>query len=35
MVSLKGAYFVQDIILTCVWWYLAYPLSYRQVEELM
>jgi putative transposase len=26
---------VRDIILTCVRWYLAYPLSYRQVEELM
>jgi putative transposase len=35
MISFKGAHFVQDIILTCVWWYLAYPLSYRQVEELM
>jgi putative transposase len=35
MVSFKGAHFVQDIILTCVRWYLAYPLSYRQVEELM
>ena len=35
MVSFKGAHFVEDIILTCVRWYLAYPLSYRQVEELM
>ena len=35
MLSFKGAYFVQDIILTCVRWYLAYPLSYRQGEELM
>jgi transposase-like protein len=35
MVSFKGAHFVKDIILTCVRWYLAYPLSYRQVEELM
>jgi putative transposase len=35
MLSFKGAHFVQDIILTCVRWYLAYPLSYRQVEELM
>jgi putative transposase len=26
---------VKDIILTCVRWYLAYPLSYRQVEELL
>jgi transposase-like protein len=35
MISFKGAHFVRDIILTCVRWYLAYPLSYRQVEELM
>jgi transposase-like protein len=35
MINFKGAHFVKDIILTCVWWYLAYPLSYRQVEELM
>jgi transposase-like protein len=35
MVSFKGAHFVRDMILTCVRWYLAYPLSYRQVEELM
>ena len=35
MVSVKGAHFVKDIILTCVRWYVAYPLSYRQVEELM
>jgi len=35
MVSFKGAHFVKDIIMTCVRWYVAYPLSYRQVEELM
>jgi putative transposase len=35
MVSFKGAHFVKDIILTCVRWYVAYPLSYRQLEELM
>jgi putative transposase len=35
MVSFKGAHFVKGIILTCVRWYLAYPLSYRHVEELM
>jgi putative transposase len=35
MVSFKGAHFVKEIILTCVRWYVAYPLSYRQVEELM
>jgi putative transposase len=35
MLSFKGVHFVKDSILTCVRWYLAYPLSYRQVEELM
>jgi transposase-like protein len=35
MVSFKGAHFVKEIILTCARWYVAYPLSYRQVEELM
>jgi putative transposase len=35
MVSFKGAHFVKDIMLTCVRWYLAYPLSYRHMEELM
>jgi putative transposase len=35
MVSFKGAHFIKDIILTCVRWYVACTLSYRQVEELM
>jgi putative transposase len=35
MISFKGAHFPQDIILTGVRWYLADPLSYRHVEELM
>jgi hypothetical protein len=35
LVSFKDAHFVEDIILTCVRWYVAYPLSYRHVEELM
>ena len=35
MVSFKGAHFGQDMILTGVRWYVAYPLSYHQVEELM
>jgi putative transposase len=34
-VSFKGAHFPQDIILTCIRWYVAYPLSTRHVEELM
>jgi putative transposase len=35
MVDFKGAHFEKDIILTCVRWYVAYPLSYGQLEELM
>jgi transposase-like protein len=35
MISFKGAHFPPDIILTCVRWYVAYPLSYRHVEELL
>jgi putative transposase len=34
-VSFKGAHFPQEIILTGVRWYLAYPLSTRHVEALM
>jgi DDE domain len=33
--SFKGAHFPQDIILACVRWYVAYPLSTRHVEDLM
>ncbi len=34
-ISFKGAHFPKDIILIGVRWYVAYPLSYRHVEELM
>ncbi len=34
-VSFKGAHFPKDIVLMGVRWYVAYPLSTRQVEELM
>jgi transposase-like protein len=34
-VHFKGAHFPREIILTCVRWYVAYPLSYRPGEELM
>jgi transposase-like protein len=34
-VSFKGAHFPQEIILTGVRWYVAYPLSTRHVEERM
>jgi transposase-like protein len=27
MLSFKGAHFAKDIILTCVRWYVAYPLT--------
>jgi putative transposase len=34
-VCFKGAHFPTDIILTCVRWSVAYPLSTRHIEELM
>lgn len=34
-ISFKGAHFDKDIILTCVRWYVAYPLSTRHLEEMM
>jgi transposase-like protein len=34
-ISFKGAHFPKALMLTGVRWYLAYPLSTRQVEELM
>jgi putative transposase len=34
MIRFKGSHVPQDIILTCVRLYVAYPLSYRQVEAL-
>ena len=34
-ISFKGTHFPSDIILMGVRWYLAYPLSYRHVEELL
>jgi putative transposase len=33
MIDFKGHRFDKDIILTGVRWYLAYPLSYRNLEE--
>ena len=35
MIDFKGHRFEKDIILVCVRWYLAYPLSYRNLEEMM
>jgi len=31
----KWRHYQPNIILCCVRWYLSYPLSYRQVEELI
>src|SRR5512144_2079083 len=35
MIDFKGHRFEKDIILLCVRWYLAYPLSYQNLEEMM
>ncbi len=35
MISFKGRQFTQEMILQNVRWYLAYALSYRDIEELM
>jgi len=35
MISFKGRHHQQDMILQCVRWYVAYPHSYRDLEELM
>ena len=35
MISFKGKQFLKDIILMAVRWYLAYSLSYRDIEELL
>ena len=34
-VDFKGRWFAMDVILQCVRWYLAYGLSYRNLEEMM
>lgn len=35
MISFKGKHFLKDVILIAVRWYIAYALSYRDIEELM
>lgn len=35
MLDSKGMRFPLDVILMCIRWYVAYPLSYRHVEEMM
>jgi len=34
MIDFKGGQFEHDIILWGVRWYVAYPISYRQLEEM-
>jgi transposase-like protein len=33
MIRFKGAHFAKDIILTCIRWYVVYPLSYREAPR--
>src|SRR6185503_16221754 len=35
MIDFKGSQFERDIVLWGVRWYVAYPISYRQLEEMM
>jgi putative transposase len=35
MLNFKGMRFPIDVILVCIRWYAAYPLSYRHIEEMM
>ena len=35
MLNFKGMRFPIDVILVCIRWYAAYPLSYRHLEEMM
>lgn len=35
MLNFKGVRFPIDLILVCIRWYVAYPLSYRHLEEMM
>src|SRR5215475_10910179 len=35
MIDFKGSHFETEIILWGVRWYVAYPISYRQLEEMM
>jgi putative transposase len=35
MIRFKGTHFPKEVMLMAIRWYLAYPLSYRHVEELL
>src|ERR1700733_4864411 len=35
MIDFKGSHFEREVILWGMRWYVAYPISYRQLEEMM
>ena len=35
MLNFKGMRFPIDVILVCIRWYAAYPLSYRHLKQMM
>ena len=35
MIEFKGSHFEREVILWGVRWYVAYPISYRHLEEMM
>lgn len=35
MLNVKGRCFLIDVIMVCIRWYVAYPLRYRHLEEMM
>jgi hypothetical protein len=35
VIDFKGSHFEREIVLWGVRWYVAYPISYRQLEEMM
>jgi len=35
MISFKGIHFPKTIILWAIRWYVAYPLAYRMLEEML
>jgi putative transposase len=34
-ITFKGSHFERDVILWGMRWYVVYPISYRQIEEMM
>ncbi len=35
MIDFKGAHYPKDVILFAVWFYVRFPVSYRDLEEIM